>query len=153
MLDWLPLSDRKGLPTPRVVLRDVADCSGRFYCRLPYRWVEHDIDIERSERDVILLSTHWGEPSASTIAHEHRHFQQRYLTGLPQSGHYRQPFSDGGTVEGWRIAIRRYYREHPWEMDALRYSARVHVDDHNDAQLHATFGALARGEDNHQEAA
>ena len=128
---WLPLSDRKGLPTPRVLFCDAPEFGGAFYCRTLSRAVDGlwlGLEFDRYEADHIVLSTHWGDTPGSVIAHEHRHLQQFYRgTSLPAIG-VQQPFADDGTYEGWRKAIRRYYRSMPWEMDALRYSMRTHRD-------------------------
>lgn len=128
-LSWLPMSDRKGLPMPRVVFRDIAWASGAFFCRMAERCFDKELDADRNDGDVLVISTHWGQPSASTIAHEHRHFQQYYCLGLPQCGVV-QPFQMmGDGEEDWRAGIRRFYRAQPWEMDALRYAMRIHRDE------------------------
>lgn len=137
--DWLPLSDRKGLPTPRVLYMDLDWCLGCFVARTPERCVEDYFGIDRSERDVIVFSTHWGELAGSVVAHEHRHFQQRYLLGLPRLGTPINQVRDVRDAAHWRAAIKRFYTSQPWEMDALRYSVRVHLDEPTEQQLEAVL--------------
>lgn len=124
---WLPLSDRKGLPTPRVLLRDLCNVGGFFAPRTKERCIDEEFGFDRRESDHIVLSTHWGEPMGSTVAHEHRHFQQHYRLLLPQLGKV-LPVDFGETQEDWVKGIHQFYTSQPWEMDALRYSMRVHRD-------------------------
>ncbi len=136
------MSDRKDLPTPRVIFLDTGDFSGCFYARRIERCVDDWLDIDRSEADYIVLSTHWGDVSGSTIAHEHRHLQQYYSLVLPQLPKYQMNVVN--VVEGlaeadWSREIRRYYLTQPWEMDALRYSMKTHLDEHAEEQWAACF--------------
>jgi hypothetical protein len=136
IFSWLPLSDRKGLPTPRVMYADLDWCGGCFIARTAERCIDEDFGIDRREADVIVLSTRHGDVPGSTLAHEHRHFQQHYLQALPRIGVVR-PFDDAG---GWDAGIRSYYGSQAWEMDALRYSMRAHRDETCEAQWAAVFG-------------
>lgn len=135
---WLPLSDRKTLPSIKVVYRDIDYAAGLFYPKHTCKWIDHDLDMDRGESDIIVLSTRWGDPTESTISHEHRHFQQHYFLGLPQIG-ILVPFENDGTHEGWKAGIKAYYQKQPWEMDALLYSERVIRNDSNDEQMEAVF--------------
>lgn len=145
-LQWLPLSDRKTLPTVRIAYVDIEFAGGLFACRTDGRCLLQDLglDIDRRDGDVIVLSTHWGDPHASTIAHEHRHFQQHYFPRLPRLGMV-QPFDNGGdiTIGGWRRGISQFYKRQRWEMDALLYSARISRDDSVEPHLDAVFSTNA----------
>jgi hypothetical protein len=121
---WLPLSDRKSMPTADVVYADVSSWSGA-YVPAGYRLEEFE---HTGSRNTIVLSTHYGETRRATVAHEFRHLMQRYLPSLPRMRLV--PALDfGDTHETWAKAIRRFYRERPWEFDALRYETRFDADD------------------------
>jgi hypothetical protein len=79
--------------------------------------------MDLRDGDIIMVSTHWGDPHPGVIAHEHRHFQQHYLTSLPRIGRI-EPFQQSDT-EGWERAIVEFYTRQPWEMDALSYQHRI----------------------------
>lgn len=140
MFGWLPLSDRKGLPTPRVLFRHMDWCSGCFVARTHDRFIEDWLDIDRSEGDVIVLSTAYDDIDPSVIAHEHRHFQQHYFQSLPRLGAC-IPFDPGdGSLEAWNVGIRNFYRSQPWEMDALRYELRIAKTEKSESQRLAVMG-------------
>lgn len=133
---WLPLSDRKTLPTVKVLFKDFEYASGLFYPRTPNRCVDDWLEIDRGAIDVIVLSTHWGEPQMSTIAHEYRHFQQHYISNLPHwFGQSTASCAHDGTYRGWQNMIRNFYRSQAWEMDALLYSLKYARDDYVEAEL------------------
>lgn len=135
--DWLPMSDRKNMPAVRVLFRDI-DCAGGFFVpRTAERCIDDGFDIDRGEADHIILSTYWGDPHGSTIAHEHRHFQQYYSTVLPQLGEP-LPFGDNNE-QVWRANIKRFYLSQPWELDALLYSMKHHPDAYSEPQLEAVY--------------
>lgn len=134
-VSWLPLSDRKGLPTPLVAFGDFADASGYFLAR----GIRYDEFESTGARDVLLLSTVHG-PRPATLAHEHRHFQQHYIPGLPRI--FAAPaLQFGDTVTTWRRAIRAFYLTRDFEMDALRYERRLAVDEVNTASFEALLHA------------
>ncbi len=125
-LSWLPMSDRKTLPTPHVVMVDLPEVGGFFSPRgIPQR----DYVPTNGSRDIIAISTHWNDSRiASTLAHEFRHMQQWYLPGLPK-----WPNSDGWMdFSDWDAAIKKFYRTRRYEMDALRYEYRLARDDTNE---------------------
>lgn len=140
MFDWLPLSDRKTLPTPRVVFVDLPAWGGYFACRTVERCIDDVTDIDRRDGDLIVLSTHWGDPRPGVLAHEHRHFQQHYLPCLPLMRGGQSGFDFGNTLESWNRTIRRYFVTQPWELDALRYERRLAPDSVNEAMVRATRG-------------
>jgi hypothetical protein len=81
-LSWLPLSDRKTMPTPAVAFMDLDWCSA-CYLR---RGDRHENLESTGATDTIILSTHWGgDIRPSCIAHEYRHMQQHYLPDLPKA--------------------------------------------------------------------
>lgn len=123
-LSWLPLSDRKSIPTPEVAYAEMHDCGG---CYVPAGYRDDDFETT-GRRDLIVLSTAFGEPRPTTIAHEFRHLMQRYLPSLPRL-RFMPALDFGETHETWTRAIRVFYRERPFELDALRYQTRIAPDD------------------------
>lgn len=96
-----------------------------------YDWSHVIPETGIQRRPVILLSTHWGEPRPSVIAHEYRHYQQCMLkapTALPlPDAQIANPPEYDGTYAGWVAGNRAFYRR-PWERDALLYEiGRAHV--------------------------
>lgn len=137
MFEWLPLSDRKTMPTPRVVYLDLAWCGGYYAGRT----TTHCLDdfgswLDRKDGDIIVLSTHWGDPRPGVIAHEHRHLQQHYVKSLPQIGLCKGT-NDDGTLGTWEREIRTFFRTQPWEMDALRYERRIAPDEVSESMVQA----------------
>ncbi len=126
-LNWLPLSDRKTLATPHVVMVDEPNAGG-FYS--PRGQSCRDSSVPTlGERDIIAVSTHWDDSRiASTLAHEFRHLQQHYLPSLPRIR--AAPWLDWNV--DWEKQLRLFYRGRPWEMDALRYERRHAKDDANE---------------------
>jgi hypothetical protein len=137
-LSWLPLSDRKTMPTPAVAFMDLDWCSA-CYLR---RGDRHENLESTGATDMIVLSTHWGgDIRPSCIAHEYRHMQQHYLPDLPKAyadGMLQLDFGD--TRESWLKSIRQFYRAMPWESDALRYELRLSPDQQNEESWQASFG-------------
>lgn len=134
--NWLPLSDRKTLPSVRVLYVDITEAAGYFVSRTEHRCFNEEFQIERSERDVIVLSTHWGDPTGTTVAHEHRHFQQRYGLSPVRLGRPLELEPRGETYEDWAQWMRRFYSQ-PWEKDALLYSLKHDRDDATQQQYEA----------------
>lgn len=130
-VNWLPNSDRKGLPTPMVAFADLDWCSG---CFLP-AGIRYESLESTGSRDVLVISTRHGARPA-TIAHEHRHFQQHYLPSLPRL-FAAESLDFGVTFDSWCAAIRKFYRGRPFEMDALRYERRHVIDEQNEASFEA----------------
>jgi len=133
-LSWLPISERKGLPTPAILFHHDPQCSGCYLARgEPWDQLEHC-----GERDVLMISTaHGARPS--TIAHEFRHMQQRYVTALPRIG-FSPALDFGDTLEAWERAVKVFYRR-PWELDALRFESRLAPDDTNEHAMRITVHA------------
>lgn len=128
-LAWLPLSDRKTLSTPRIVMLEEPDVGG-YYSARGVRYIGGTYPTH-GERDTIVVSTHWGDGRiASTLAHEYRHMQQWYVPSLPKIRP--APWPDWSD---WERAIRRFYHGRPWELDALRYERRHAPDQDNEQAM------------------
>ena len=139
MINWLPLSHRKGIPQARYVYRDVEWCSGAFFHRTEESCYDERVGLDLKDGDVILLSTHWDNIRPATIAHEFRHLSQHYSLCLPQIGQP-VPTQSDGTYETWEKEIRRFFRRQPWEMDALRYELRHAPDETSEEMWLVTMG-------------
>lgn len=125
-LAWLPMSERKGMPTPEVRFLDRIDSASGYYLR---RGGRNDDYSHTGRRDVLVIGAH-GTDRAATIAHEFRHMQQHYVLALPRIGD--SPTIDfGTTTEEWERGLRIFYRR-PWEFDALRFERRLAPDHSND---------------------
>lgn len=131
-LNWLPLSERKTLPTPRMAFIDVTGCGGYCAYRTDYHCIEELTGWDRRDGDVIVVSTAYGdyERTAATLAHEYRHLQQNYFNDLPRLGTC-QPFRQDMP---WEEAIRVFYRQ-PCEFDALLFEHRFAPEETNTKSL------------------
>jgi len=119
-LNWLPLSMRKGLDTPRVVALENEHRWGGFYMRRERsRCVVESLDMDLKEGPVIALC---GSCGPGTIAHEFRHHWQI------QSGYkFRASvwqIKPNATLAEYRRCIVKYFRSFWWEMDALRFEIK-----------------------------
>lgn len=127
-LNWLPMSVRKGLPTPRVIFAS-REWGGR-YCstrRDCGRYIDPLTDIDCTKRGLIEIN---GEDSIwegsdllpGAIAHEYRHHEQQHS--------WRRFYSSVFQCRGdYRASIVAFFRGYPQEMDALRFQLRVAPDD------------------------
>lgn len=131
-LSWLPISDRKTLPTPRITFMDLDWCGG-CYCARGLRFDDMELT---GNVDTIVVSTHFGEVKPSVLAHEFRHMQQHYLPSLPRI--FAAPTLDF-SGDKWEGAIRRFYRGRPYEADALRYERRLAPDHANERAWQVAF--------------
>lgn len=104
-ITWLPLSVRKGLDTPKVVYEPYVD--------QPYGGFYRD--------NMILVVVHDEKDAAATIAHEYKHHIQRH-TGkkftVPNN------VLDGFSKYSYNKAIRNYFRQMWWEMEALVFQEK-----------------------------
>lgn len=100
---FLPLSERKGIPEPKVFLESSNTHYGGYYS------IEH--------KHIVVCET---PDIASTLAHEYRHYLQDYtnIVKLPKtnnSPNFNLPY---------RKMIRHYYRTKRHELDALLYELK-----------------------------
>lgn len=130
-LSWLPMSDRKGMPTPQIAYADLDWCSG-CYCKAGTRFEDMEAP---GARDTIFVSTRFGDVRGAVLAHEYRHLQQHYITSLPKSFNARA-LDFGQTFESWSNAIKEFYKR-PYELDALLYERRLSPDEGNLMQWEA----------------
>lgn len=136
-LSWLPLSDRKTMPTPEVVFLDMPWCSA---CYKPRGFASDELEATVA-RDVLFISTHWGKDiRPSTFAHEYRHMQQYYIPALPKIMFDVHQLDFGDTYDTWARALRTFYRTRPWERDALRYERTFSSDEENEQAWQVAFG-------------
>jgi len=113
-LTWIPLSERKGIDPPRVIIE-------------PYTGQKYSGYYNTGSRDLVVVDReNEGQVTlASIMAHEYRHYTQ-HLTG-------RFDLSTGSDLSmfdqfEYNTAIRKYFRSQPFEMDALLFQARVACD-------------------------
>lgn len=104
-INWLPLSVRKGLDTPKVLYEP--------YIGQPYGGFYHN--------NIILVVVHDEKYIPATIAHEYKHHIQRH-TGknfiVPND--VLAEFSKFS----YNKAIRNYFRRMWWEMEALVFQEK-----------------------------
>lgn len=102
-LTWLPLSLRKNVTLPKVVLEESAGQNYGGYYR----------------RDSFTIVAVESEVIASTIAHEYKHHLQ-YISGTLQ-----EP-TDWNKLSsiGYNKAIRSYFRNNRSEMEALLFQEK-----------------------------
>lgn len=130
-LNWLPMSLRKGISTPRIVYGDPGfPCGGVLYFRTEYRRVLDGIDLDTKEGSVICIADPEQE-RPHTLTHEWRHHWQHesdWDLSAPWPYHHQE------TTEAYEREIRRYFRM-PYELDALLFQHRHAPDDISDYWL------------------
>lgn len=127
-LNWLPMSLRKGISTPRIVYGDPGfPCGGVHYGRTPYRRILVGTDIDTKEGSVLWISDPEQE-SQHTLTHEWRHHWQNE-SGWDISGPW--PYHHQEIREDYEREIKRYFRM-PYELDALLFQHRHEPDDLSD---------------------
>jgi len=100
-LTWLPLSLRKNLPLPKVIIEPFADQPyGGYYC------------------DNVIVAVE-SEDIAATLAHEFKHHVQHQNRYIPGSD-WEQTSKGLSYNEG----IRKYFRSYWWELDALLFQEK-----------------------------
>ncbi len=105
-INWLPLSDRKGLDQVKIVFEEPC---GQFYGG----YYEYDT------KKIVVVHNTDIRYEASTIAHEYRHHIQAQLNTVKRV--ILVPKSTGDHQQ----MIRWYFRSSPSEYDALLYQNKV----------------------------
>lgn len=113
-LTWIPLSERKGIDPPRVIIEPY---TGQNYSGYYNTGSSTLVVVDREAEGQATI--------ASIMAHEYRHYVQD-VTGTFD-------LSAGSDVTMfdkycYNTAIRKYFREQPFEMDALLFQAKVACD-------------------------
>lgn len=113
-LTWIPLSERKGIDPPRVVLEPY---TGQNYSGYYTTGTKTLVVVDRESDGQSTIAT--------IIAHEYRHYVQD-VTGLFD-------ITNGSDVSmfdkhEYNTAIRLYFRKQPHELDALLFQAKVACD-------------------------
>lgn len=119
--NWLPNSIRKGLSTPRVVYTNSDQYGGRYIW--PDTGIIECFDMDTSEGAIIEVTS--SHSTASILAHEFRHHWQRYCADLKPGKAWRQP----STMDEYKKQIIRYFRDDPFEMDALCFEIAIAPSD------------------------
>lgn len=138
-LRWLARHD-KDILLPEIVFAPDMDKIARNRCAGCYWKPEHsEYLIGESfvpfDRGVIAIGTEDPELIPGIIAHEWRHHWQFHRGLLPSK------------VAAWKFStdydttIRRFFRERPHEMDALKYQLKHAPDWHSQNMLDLTLGA------------
>lgn len=119
----LPVSDRKGVGTPRVVIGDTDDYGGFYIEPFDGQYLIDGKHID-ADRGIIYISTSAGK-EASTVVHEYRHHIQRTAFGCE--------FKDCPWVLGndYKESIIAYFKGSPTEMDAMLYEVKHEPCDTN----------------------
>jgi hypothetical protein len=124
-LHWL-LKTAKWLPIPKLLFSekalDGAVC-GIYY---PPSWkCNHIVPIDgveyHNKNGIIVINTSYPENIESTMAHEFRHHWQIFSGWKLTSS----LFDSLDFENDWTNSVIRYYKEQPYEMDALRYQNKM----------------------------
>lgn len=111
-LNFIPLSNRKGIPTPKVVF---VPYTGQNYGGY-YAYDNRLVIVERDEKR-----------TPATIAHEFRHHEQLYRNQFScrkgSKTYHHLPYEQ---------MIRNYFRSQAHELDALLFERKIAPDDTNE---------------------
>lgn len=123
--NWLPMSVRKGISTPRLLYIDEQHhYGGMYYFSMPYHYIiqepDIDLDLDLYEGGVVVVAGENG--AAHTLAHEYRHHWQRETGRLNEGSQF-----DAGS--DYETSIRRFFTADPHERDALMFQHRLAPDD------------------------
>lgn len=122
--NWLPLSFRKGLSTPSVIVNDSMPYGGCYWWRTADRYIT-PFDVDLKEGPVIEVPSNCRP---STLAHEFRHHWQREILGCDRVSTW-SPKSDS-PPDYWQ-EIRRYFSVYWHERDALMFEVATSQDEIN----------------------
>lgn len=127
-LNWLPMSLRKGLSTPRIFYYTKFSCGGYYVRRTFHRCLHIELDVDLKEGAVLVIA-HPDEERQHTLVHEWRHHWQ-IENGIDKPP---WPWQDsvGFSTSRYEDAIRAYFKE-PTELDALLFQHKQEPDDLSD---------------------
>ncbi len=119
MINWLPLSDRKNVPSVKVIIEPETEprqLYGGYYINNTIVVVQWQFDSDEKEL-------------TSTLAHEFRHHIQRYVRNVPVKN---IPVNNTGDYEA---DITNYFRSSISELDALIYQNKTAKSESSDYWL------------------